>query len=218
MTMNKTAFIDFDGTIVDVFPRYYGILSEYLKEIANESLDFSQYKKLKRLGKKDHIIVKELTQGLEIDIDEYLKYKRERLESFSWLLKDTLIGNPEGANLKLKNMGYKVVLLTQRYNKNNLNKQLEILNIKECFDEVVMVKPIAGQNVKAVYIGTMSNSDDIIVGDSKVEIDASILLNINGYFVESGLFSAESLGIHNLVFDDYDSVVNYIYKRKDRLE
>jgi len=215
MIMSKTAFIDFDGTIVDVFPRYYGILIEYLEKMTDKSLDFSKYKKLKRLGKKDHVIVRELTKGLEIDIDDYIKFKRENLENLSWLKKDVLIGNPRSVNLELKNIGYRIVLLTQRNNKNNLLKQLDILNIIESFDEIVMVKPRAGQNVKAAHIEKQYSSEDIIIGDSSVEIDASRLLNINGYFVESGLFSAESLGIRKLVFADYKSAVDYIVSIKD---
>ena len=73
MTKNKIAFVDFDGTVVDVFPRYYGILTEYLGKITNETLDFLKYKKLKRLGKKDHVIVRELLNGLEMDIHNYVK-------------------------------------------------------------------------------------------------------------------------------------------------
>ena len=214
MTMNKKAFIDFDGTIVDVFPRYFGILNEYIREMTYESIDFLEYKKLKRAGKKDHVIIMELAKGLEIDIDDYVKFKRENLEEFSWLRKDVLIGNPESANLKLKGMGYKIVLLTQRNNKNNLIKQLDFLNIKESFDDVVIVEPKVGQNVKASYIGKQYSFDDIIIGDSSEEIDAARLLSINSYFVESGLFSADSLNIRKLVFDDYESVVDYIINNK----
>ena len=196
MTMNKKAFIDFDGTIVDVFPRYFGILNEYIREMTYESIDFLEYKKLKRAGKKDHVIIRELAKGLEIDIDDYVKFKRENLEEFSWLRKDVLIGNPESANLKLKGMGYKIVLLTQRNNKNNLIKQL-ILNIKESFDDVVIVEPKVGQNVKASYIGKQYSFDDIIIGDIVKKL-MSRLLSINSYFVGSGLFSADSLNIRKL--------------------
>jgi phosphoglycolate phosphatase-like HAD superfamily hydrolase len=212
--MNKTAFIDFDGTIVDVFPRYYGILIEYLGSIKYMPLDFPKYKTLKRLGYKDHIIVKELTRGQEIDVDDYYKFKRENLENLSWLKKDVLIGNPRSLNLQLKNIGYRVVLLTQRNNKNNLLKQLDILNIRDSFDDIIIVKPRAGQNVKADHIKKNYSPDDIIIGDSSVEIDASRILNISGYFVESGLFSAKSLGIDNLVFSDYNAVVDYIVSIK----
>ena len=218
MTKNKTAFVDFDGTIVDVFPRYYGILTAYLGQMTNETLDFLKYKKLKRLGKKDHVIVSELLNGLEMDIHNYVKFKRENLENFSWLKKDVLIGNPKSANLELKDIGYRIVLLTQRNNKDNLLKQLDFLNIKKSFDEVVMVSPKAGLNVKAAYLEKLYRSDDIIIGDSSVEIDASRLLNINGYFVESGLFSAETLDIRKLVFADYKSVVEYITNSTFALE
>jgi len=213
MTMSKTAYIDFDGTIVDVFPRYYGILSEYLRGFTNESLDFPKYKKLKRLGKKDHVIVKELIEEIEIDIDDYIKFKRQNLESFEWLSKDILIGNPEVTNMELKGLGYNVVLLTQRNNQNNLIKQLDFLSIKDSFDQIIMVKPEIGKNVKFDHIIKHCNSNDIIIGDSIVEINAANLLNIDGYFVETGLFSSEVLGIREFVFDNYKSAVDYILNK-----
>lgn len=210
MISKKTAYIDFDGTIVDVFQRYYGILNEFLEINSGVKLDFIKYKRLKRLGIKDHIIVEKLTNGLKIDIDKYMVFKREKLESFQWLIKDNLIGKTKDINNTLKDMGYKVVLITQRNNKDNLLKQLYHLNLKEEFDEIVVLKPVKGKNVKLDYIANKYTSDDIIVGDSAVEMEVSEILNIKGYFVETGLFSSETVNINRLVFDQYQSVVDFI--------
>ena len=181
MPMSKNnVFVDFDGTIADVFPRFYGILSNYIEQYFDEELDYSMYRELKRLGKKDHVIVKELIYGLEINIENYMNYKRERLESFQWLQKDNIIGDPKDAYEKFKIIGYDVVLLTQRNNKNNLLKQIDTLKIDDCF------------------------------GDSKVEIEVSRVLNIQGYFVNTGLISAPYAGVYDMVFENYNSVVNYL--------
>lgn len=211
MPMSKNnVFVDFDGTIADVFPRFYGILSNYIEQYFDEELDYSMYRELKRLGKKDHVIVKELIYGLEINIENYMNYKRERLESFQWLQKDNIIGDPKDAYEKFKIIGYDVVLLTQRNNKNNLLKQIDTLKIDDCFDDIVVVKPEEGKNVKAQYIEKCYCNKDIIIGDSKVEIEVSRVLNIQGYFVNTGLISAPYAGVYDMVFENYNSVVNYL--------
>jgi hypothetical protein len=103
-------------------------------------------------------------------------------------------------------------LLTQRNNEITLFRQLNYLKIRDEFDEVVMLKPKYGLNVKAEYLKKFFRPNDIIVGDSYVEIEVSKLLNIKGFFVDSGLFSSRALGINKNVFADYMSVIDYILK------
>jgi phosphoglycolate phosphatase-like HAD superfamily hydrolase len=148
----KTIYVDFDGTIVDVMPRYHGILQSYLKKDKPIELDFNKYKCLKRQGIKDYNIVKSLCEGYELELDDYLKYKRLNLESLEWLKMDKVIGNPKEAYDKLKNQGYKVVLLTKRRHEKNLFKQVNLLNIEKCFDEIVVVKPLLNQNLQFQYL------------------------------------------------------------------
>jgi phosphoglycolate phosphatase-like HAD superfamily hydrolase len=212
MNRKINIYLDFDGTIIDVFPRYYGILTEYISSKNNDQLDYFMYKELKRLGKKDHVIVRELLNNLEFDINDYVNFKRENLEKFSWLRKDIIIGDPITAFNKLKRNGYRIILLTQRNNEITLFRQLNYLKIRDEFDEVVMLKPKYGLNVKAEYLKKFFRPNDIIVGDSYVEIEVSKLLNIKGFFVDSGLFSSRALGINKNVFADYMSVIDYILK------
>lgn len=209
MYVNKTIFVDFDGTIVDVFPRYYGILLSYIGQFTNKKLDYNMYREKKRSGKKDNSIVKSLLD-VEINIENYLKYKRERLESPQWLLKDTIIGDPKDAYKKFRAINYNVVLLTQRSCKSNLIWQVNFLGINDCFDDVVVVKPKQGRNSKAQYIGEKINEKNAIIGDSKVEMEAAKLLNIEYYFVNSGLFNAQYIGVDKLIFQNYNSAADFL--------
>lgn len=210
LTNNNTVYFDFDGTIVDVFPRYYGVLSSYVEKITDQELDFTLFKTFKRSGMKDHQIVNCIIPDIKFDIEEYLTFKRNELENLDWLYKDTIIGDFNDAYVKLKAKGYKIVLITQRNNKQNLFQQVKLLELVKYFDDIVVVKPRAGANVKIDYLKEKVCADDVIIGDSKVEIEVANKLNISGYFVNTGLFSSEFLAINERVFDNYNSVVNYI--------
>jgi phosphoglycolate phosphatase-like HAD superfamily hydrolase len=206
----KTVYVDFDGTIVDVMPRYHGILESYIKREKFIEIDFNKYKSLKRKGIKDYDIVKRLCEGNEIDLEDYLKFKRLNLENFKWLKKDIIIGSPEEAYHKLQNQGYRVVLLTQRYIEKNLHKQVKMLNIEKCFDEIIVVKPLPNQNAKIKYLKNIINIEDIIIGDSRDEMETAEKLNIAGFFVTSGLWNESFAGPIAQVFNNYNTVVDYI--------
>lgn len=209
--MMKTAYIDFDGTIVDVMPRYHGILESYVRLRTKYKIDFFKYCYLKREGYKDHAIVSELCDGYQINIKDYLEYKRANLEDSYWLSKDKIIGSPKIAIDNLKMMGYKVVLLTQRNNKLNLFNQVKELGLEKQFDEIIVVKPLSNQNAKINYLNNITQPDDIIIGDSKIEIECANTLNIRGFFVESGLFNSKCI-IQNVVsFRNFNEVVEYLY-------
>jgi phosphoglycolate phosphatase-like HAD superfamily hydrolase len=99
-----------------------------------------------------------------------------------------------------------------------LFKQVNLLNIEKCFDEIVVVKPLLNQNVKLEYLKNIINDEDIIIGDSRDEMDAAEKLNIKGYFVTTGLWDESFAGSISDVFSCYNSVVNYIAGDKEELE
>jgi len=211
--MNRTVFVDFDGTIVDVFPRYYGILSSYLEKYTDKKMDYDTYRKMKKAGNKDNQIVEKIL-GIKIDIMDYLSYKSEMLEDPRWLKKDIVFGDPKDAYDKLKEIKYNVVLLTQRNKEDNFYRQINDLKIRNCFDDLVILKPCIGRNVKTDYISAHYHKENIVIGDSKTEIEAAKMLNIEGYFVETGLFSSCYVGIKEFIFDNYNIAVEYLYNLK----
>lgn len=208
--MKKNAYVDFDGTIVDVMPRYYGILESYLKKYGLINLEYEQYCYLKRQGIFDHIIVKEICSGFMINVENYLKYKRFKLENNDWLFKDIVIGSPLDAYQKLHMNGYTVKLLSIRNNETPLVNQVESLHLTNCFDEIVAVKPISSGNAKENYLRDIINHDDIIIGDSYVEMKCAEVFGIRGFFVKSGLWNSSFAGTKGLIFDTYNEVVNYL--------
>lgn len=205
----KCVYVDFDGTIVDVMKRYHGVLAEYLAKVGVENgLEYSEYIYLKRAGYKDHEIVKKCC-GSEIQIPEYVLYKREQLEKKRWLRLDTLIGEPMKAYNQLKAKGYDIRLLTQRNSESNLLEEIEWLQIVHAFDEIIVVKPQKG-NAKLEYLKRVINREDILVGDGPLEMECTKLLDVKGYFVQTGLYGECPIGTGICGYNTYNAVAQYI--------
>ncbi|PYG87169.1 phosphoglycolate phosphatase-like HAD superfamily hydrolase [Ruminiclostridium sufflavum DSM 19573] len=208
--MSKTAYIDFDGTVVDVMHRYHGILAEYLHVNAFLNLSFEKYCLYKRQGFKDHIIVDKIFEGFKIDIEHYVDYKRINLESNKWLKVDTVIGSPQRAYKQLNEAGFKIYLLTQRNYKERLINQVKLLNLEDSFDEYIVLMPLLGQNAKAEFLKNKVNSGDIIIGDSPIEIECANMFDIAGFFVETGLWGKQFANCKVQVFENYNAVVDFL--------
>lgn len=206
--IEKNAFVDFDGTIVDVMERYHGILQSYLLSTKSAPLiDFENYINLKRERLKDHEIVKRLC-NLDINIADYKRIKRDKLEQIEWLKKDKLIGDPKKAYTILRRKNFNVILLTQRRSKENLLKQIRQLNIADCFDEIIVVNPDMISNPKMAYLKNHYGDEDIIIGDGDAELFCAEQLHIKGYFVKTGLFNTCKYSSVISMYRDYNSVVS----------
>ena len=177
-------YIDLDGTVVDVYDRYCGILNEYLAP-QGLSIPREDYIRMRHDGvnEKD---MPHLLLGREADFEDYHQFKHQRLESPQWLATDRIIGD---VNL-LKDYPCKFVLITQRNNKENALTQIANLGLDKVFDEIVVVKPLAGGNSKAEYLRDKTTPYDCIIGDSKTELECARILGIKGCFVPTGLFGS----------------------------
>ncbi len=202
---DKTAYIDFDGTVVNVFPRYFKILNEYLNHDYDGQLVFENFVRQKRDGIKEHEIVKK-TLGIDIDIEKYVNFKRARLEDKEYLKEDLIIGNPHKAYAKLKGLGYQVNLLSQRRKPDNLLWEISYLNLKDCFDNISTVFPTSN-NAKLEYLKDIAKKEDIIIGDSPLDMECATELGIRGWFVESGLLKKERLAAKVQVAENYNMAV-----------
>jgi phosphoglycolate phosphatase-like HAD superfamily hydrolase len=206
----KIIFIDFDGTIVNVYDRYFGILEKYVDNHFSLKIDYNRYIKLKREGLKDHQIIENSSSNLNFIIDDYMKFKRLNLEDLNWLKYDKLIKDPVDFAKYAKNLGYKLVLLSQRTNVENLNSQLSFLKIKNIFDEIVVVHPNDGVNVKLQYLKHVADIHDVVIGDSISELKAANELGISSYFVDTGLYNSSFVFGNSIIVNDYTEVLNYL--------
>lgn len=186
----NTVYCDLDGTIIDVYDRYLGIINDYLNRNNVRNISRESYIRLKMTSLKDHEIIFNLT-GFTINIDEYLIFKRAELEKKERLKQDYLICDPHKIKEELLQHGYRFVLLTLRNNITNCLEQLDWLNIRNAFDDIFIVQKIVGKNPKTECIRNISSPGDFIIGDSDIDMKCADDLRIGRYFVRTGLFNLE---------------------------
>ncbi len=179
-----TVYFDFDGTLVDVWKRYYKVLKSYLSLKGYEcGGTIEEYKREKLRLKKDHLVAETLWNA-RIDIDDYLNYKRDMLETDEFLRLDCPVGDFKEIALELRNRGYGIVLLSLRRKPKMLYKELKRLGYIECFDEIAVIDPENGK--KAEWLFKRVRKGDVLVGDSLGDIQTDIS-GVNAFFVKTGL-------------------------------
>lgn len=210
----NTIYIDFDGTIVDVYERYFGVLQSFINKTSPGQMHFNSFIKLKKSGLKDHEVANKLTGINDFNIEKYVKYKTSHIESLNWLSKDKLIGNFEQFVSKCHDMDYNISLLTQRRNPTNLQIQLEKFNIHNLFKDIIVVTPKDGQNVKYEYLREIvhSKSGAIIIGDSNEEINAGNILGLRTFHVQTGLYDSSGISENTYFLNRYDDVIPHLLK------
>lgn len=202
---------DLDGTIIDVYERYYSVLCDYLHSIGRDTalLTLKDYIRLKKELGKDHLIVNKVL-NVNLDINEYVLFKSFFLEDAAYLKKDKLIGDVPYRISVLKRRGFKVILLTQRKNRNALFNQLSDFGIETLFDSVIV--PDMGEEGKLNWIRDNLHETFCIIGDSRNDMICSKLNGAVAFFVDSGLHSYKNAGNIGKYCVDYEDAISYILK------
>lgn len=199
----KKIFFDFDGTLVNVWNRYYNILYDFVK-IENPEIHFtiSEYIEAKLRLQKDHLVLADLVK-YDLNIDKYMTFKRKYLEQESYLRLDKPIGNFKEFCIQMREKGYMIFLVSARHSENMFYKQLGWLGYDKLFDEIKIISP--NKQTKLEYFKSIAHTNDVIVGDSMAELEGAIG-RCKGYFVRSGLHLYDETGLLSLgltVIDDY---------------
>ena len=184
-------FLDFDGTLVDVSERFYRIFGDFLrmKGVVNIPRK-EEYRDLKKRLVYDPEIFKFL--GIGVEWEEYRRWKWDRVEDPEYLLFDSPLCNIEDLVSELRDKGYRVYVLTARRKPRNFWEELRWLGLHRVFDDVFITGDYSLDSKKRM-IEHIVEPDDIIVGDSEMEIHAARSLGIRHIGVATGLRSADFL-------------------------
>lgn len=168
-------FLDFDGTLVDLWPRYYSVFKEILKI---ENLEIDEYKSAKQRYLRDSLVAGHF--GKELPADYFLR-KAKMLEDPVYLKKDRLLINVDELN---SFMAHDVFILTKRRNPDNFKRQMRWLGIVG--QSIIIAN---GCKRKWVEHNIPKECSVTIVGDSTAELEAVRLHNVEAWMVGYGLSS-----------------------------
>ena len=183
--------IDFDGTITDVWPRFYSVFTELLG-LTDVSLE--QYREVKQKSRRDADVAAYFGKELP---EEYFSRKKDMLEEKAFLLKDTLYFYPETIN------GWLVKgtrILTKRRKPDCFFWQLDRLGIQP------MAYVVTDLSKKEwIERNTDQRTKTIIIGDSEAEIQAGELPNVEAWLVGYGLTSREHFDSYHIPYRYFDT-------------
>lgn len=207
-------FIDLDGTILNVYARYFAIFRKFISSEIDELNTFEDWKKLKRKRLDDKEIFNAISYISDTRYQEYRKYKGKSLEDPNFLALDTLIHNP---SILFSNFdSCRFVILTQRNKEKNTLIQLKNLGIYNYFHEIVVVKPDNKTNAKYEYLKNNSSKEDFIIGDSPLEIKAANKLNIKAFHVNTGLYDRDFIEQECIFVENYADAFECIRNLKEK--
>ena len=194
----KQIFVDLEGTLVDVWERYYHIFTDFF----NSSISFTEYKAAKLKYQNDLKMLKEYLY--EDKIESYLKFKKEKLESPEYLKYDTLLNT----SFDLRN----TMILTCRRSKENLYEQIHNLNMQVSMDNIIVLQPNDVFTKKRYLSEKCGDEGFILIGDSELEYVCAELPNTEIYLVTTGLRDVRSFPITKNVriVQDINSLTNLV--------
>lgn len=177
---------DFDGTLIDVWKRYYEIFKQWWKL----DIDMKTFKKLKWQNQNEPEILKSLEVKFEKeDFSRYKMFKTQKLEEREFLSFDELIIDPNYI-LKIKD---DYMILTMRKNVENFFWQLERFGLKDLFKKKCFVLTPKGIDTKLEWLENAKDLDNniTVVGDSETDLKMAELsgqnTKVNVYLVKTGL-------------------------------
>lgn len=172
-------FFDFDGTIVDLWPRYYQV---FLAASGISGVSQREYVGAKRSLVSDGEVARYFGKTLP---EGYFQKKRTLLEAETYLRLDTPLVSAEELNAFF--LKFECRLLTSRRRADAFLAELDNLGLGCLSDRAVILDPDRGVSKKAFLAQDFSRSSHIVVGDSKAEWETAALENVRAVLVRTGL-------------------------------
>lgn len=174
--------LDFDGTIVNLWPRYFKVFCD-----ANDisSIQFEEYKKYKRQYEKDEIVAKKLNIQLS---DTYFEKKKVLLEKLDYLKLDTLLID-KSRLINFLNCEDSIIL-TKRVLPENYYNELNMLDLKEIKYRSFIISN--KQLSKSDWLQNNFKEKPVtIIGDGKEEYKCRLCSNTDVILINTGLLDSE---------------------------
>jgi phosphoglycolate phosphatase-like HAD superfamily hydrolase len=193
--MISAIVLDLDGPLLDGMQRHYRCYSDILQERKFRPIPIELYWEMKR-NRVSRKVLLECSDALSL-YDEFLEAWINRIETREYLEMDRLQHNVTNILSKWKEGEIRLLLATLRNNPRNLTWQLDMLNLRRFFDNVVVVGgghdgATKASGVKAKLMGLCV--DRVVwVGDTEVDVAAARKLGVRVCALTCGLRTKEYL-------------------------
>lgn len=188
--MNTLAF-DWDGTLIDVWARYYGLYAGSHASAGSpavEPLPESRYRELVRAGEPHYRILQNWRDPQRYQA--FLAYRNERLEQPGQLSLDRCVAGVIPVLERLAGMA-RLIVVSARDDHAALCAQLDRLGVGALFAAVHATAVYGGAEAKARVL--RRERAVAMVGDTEVDLNAASQAGIAAVAVGWGLRSAEVL-------------------------
>lgn len=191
-------YFDFDGTLVDVWQRYYRIFKDASRI---PGMTFDDYVRVKKEFPQDGEVALHFGGVLPRD---YREKKRRFLEDPKYLAYDSLLVPKEYICEFFENHNCRI--LTSRRSPEAFFDQLQALGLEQLREKCVVLNPDE-KKTKTQYLRESHPDETVyLVGDAEAEAQASQLDNVRVYLVRTGLRNPETLpGAQKCVIIDHVS-------------
>lgn len=184
-------FFDLDGTLIDTSRKHFQAHKHAAMISGIASVPFAKYWSQKRNKIAEEKIICASSKRI---FNNYEKIRIDNLEKKEFLRNDVLFPWVIKLLRSLRLSGNKIYLVTTRRNKKTAKDELKYLKIADLFDKLLIgfEKDPVKSKVKLIK-NIRVKENDLIIGDTEVEIIVAKKLNLNCVSVYSGIRTRELL-------------------------
>lgn len=189
----RKIFFDLDGTLIDSSIRMYRL---FCLLITNCKMSYDEYWNIKRQGVSQKEMLIKYFNFNENQCNIFHDSWMSKIEEDNILLLDSLFIDTDKVLEKL----YKandLFVVTARQKKDKTRSQLKKLQIDKFFQDILITEQKIDKYLIIKNKLSSINSNDIIIGDTKEDIETGIKLGIRKFAVTTGMLNYERLKTYN---------------------
>ena len=179
-------YLDLDGTLINIKNRHYMLYHDMCVKSGGKPLSLEKYWDIRR-GRGVWIEILKLSK-ISQSIEKFALDFSNDIESQKYLKHNELFDYTLPTLKKLTNQN-NLYLVTLRQNKKNLLKELNTFGLTTFFKEILS----SGDNKTNLISMTNFTKNDIVVGDTEIDIFAAKELGLASIAVLSGIRNKEFL-------------------------
>lgn len=205
-------FIDLDGTLLEGKLKHYNCYKDIILKDGGSPLDIDVYWDMKRSKITRDVLLEK--SNYKSTYNNFFVQWLKNIESEEYLYYDELKPNAIDVLNRWRKYTNKITLITMRNNQSNLYRQLDNLQIRNFFDEILICK-CQENSEKYNLVSDMLFERAVVVGDTEHDISLAENLKIKCIAVTNGLRKKEFLNSdfveEEIKYIDIESIINQIY-------